>query len=106
MGEETKKTAPRRSSEPVSHLRKLARWRNNDAVKLAYLSEEQTDQIDGLDLAGVTELKRHGNGSVELKFVDKVRVLDLLGQLLDRRDDRELGRLLDELGTAESGDGQ
>ncbi len=105
MDGETKKAA-RRYSEPVRHLRRLARWKNNDAVKLAWLGEEQTDQIDGLDLTGVTELKRHGNGSVELKFVDKVRVLDLLGQLLDRRDDRELGRLLDELGTAESGDGQ
>ncbi len=106
MGEETKKKAPKRYSEPVRHLRKLARWKNNDAVKLAYLSEEQVEQIGGLDLEGVAELKRHGNGSIELKFVDKVRVLDLLSELLDRRDDRELGRLLDEMGSAESGDVQ
>ncbi len=106
MGEETKDKTQRRYSEPVRHLRKLARWKNNDAVRLAYLTEEQADQISGLDLAGVAELKRHGNGAIELKFVDKVRVLDLLSQLLDRRDDRELSSLLNELGAVESGDGQ
>lgn len=105
MSEETTKKV-RRRSEPVSQLRRLARWKNNDAVKLAWLSEEQADEISGLDLAGVAELKRHGNGAIELKFVDKVRVLDLLSQLLDRRDDRELGKLLDEFGGPESGDGQ
>ena len=106
MGEKGKSGTSRRRNEAVSQLRKLAQWRTNDAVKLAYFGEKNLRQIKGLDLAGITELKRHANGAIEMKFIDKVRVFEMIGELLDRQDDRELNRLLDELGTAESGDGQ
>ena len=105
MSEENRNGVPGQE-DMIDQLRKLAEWKNNDAVKLAFFGQKNLRQIKGLDLTGITELKRHGNGAIELKFVDKVRVLDLLSELLDRRDDRELGKLLDELGTAESGDGQ
>ena len=33
----------------------------NDAVKLAYLQEEETERIDGLDLTALKEFKRSAN---------------------------------------------
>jgi hypothetical protein len=65
----------------LTALRQLAKGRPNDAVKLAYLSEEQLGEIDGLDLSALVEFKRHGNGSVELKLVDRAAVLERLLEL-------------------------
>ena len=53
----------------------------NDAVKLAYLQEEETERIDGLDLTALKEFKRSANGVVELKFIDR---LEVARQLLER----------------------
>lgn len=105
MGEENRNGVPGQE-DMIDQLRKLAEWKNNDAVKLAFFGQKNLRQIKGLDLTGITELKRHGNGAIELKFIDKVRILEMINELLDRRGERELGRLLDELGTAESGDGR
>ena len=44
--------------ELLEELRRLAAWRNNDVVKLAFLDGEAADQVDALDLSGVVELKR------------------------------------------------
>ena len=59
----------------------LAQARVNDAVKLAYLQEEETQRIDGLDLTALKEFKRSANGVVELKFIDR---LGVARQLLER----------------------
>ena len=56
----------------------LAMGRANDAVKLAFLGEEQVEEIDRMDLRALTELKRHGNGAVEIKLVDKILALETL----------------------------
>lgn len=70
----------------MRELRKLASSKCNDAVKLAYLTGEDVEKIDGLDLSGLAELKRSGNGGVELKLVDRVRVLELLDELSQREE--------------------
>ena len=70
--------------ELVAYLRKLARWKNNDVVKLAFLEPEDVELVDRLDLTGVVELRRNANGTFEAKFVDKVRVLAMLREVLDR----------------------
>lgn len=49
--------------ELLDALRKLAEWKNNDVVKLAFLSGEDAEGVDGLDLSGVAELKRNANGT-------------------------------------------
>ncbi len=83
--------------ELVAYLRKLARWKNNDVVKLAFLEPEDVELVDRLDLTGVVELRRNANGTFEAKFVDKVRVLAMLRELMEERRDGELERFLDGL---------
>ncbi len=62
----------------LRRLERLADQRANDAVKLAFLGEEQVEEIDRMDLRALTELKRHGNGAVEIKLVDKILALETL----------------------------
>lgn len=83
--------------ELVEYLRQLAVWKNNDVVKLAFLDGEAADQVDTLDLSGVVELKRNANGTFEAKFVDKVRVLAMLRELMEERRDGALEEFLDGL---------
>ena len=83
--------------ELIAYLRKLAKWKNNDVVKLAFLDQDQVSEVDKLDLNGVVELRRNANGTFEAKFVDKVRVLAMLRELLDQRRDDQLEGFLDSL---------
>ena len=60
----------------------LATGAANDAVKLAYLAEEDQESISGLELGCLTEFKRNSNGTVEVKLTDRAAVLvRLLEQL-------------------------
>ncbi|MBR4099220.1 MAG: XRE family transcriptional regulator [Clostridium sp.] len=72
---------------------RLASARANDAVKLAFLPEEETAEIGRLDLAALTELKRVSNGTVELKFTDRMRALETLYRLLEEEEEDELSAL-------------
>ena len=62
----------------LEQIRKLAEIRVNDAVRLAFLSEEELGALDGLDLSAVAEFKRSSNGAVEVKLTDRVAVLEKL----------------------------
>ena len=90
--------------ELLEYLRRLVEWKNNDVVKLAMMGPEDGQQVDGLDLSGVVELKRNANGTFEAKFVDKVRVLAMLRELMEERRDGSLGEFLDGLYGPEDGD--
>lgn len=81
----------------LDYLQRLAEWRNNDVVKLAFLEAGDTGEVEKLDLSGVVELKRNPNGTFEAKFVDKVRVLAMLRELLEQRDDGRLEEFMDAL---------
>lgn len=63
------------SDSPETLLKRLASSSPNDAVKLLFLDAEDTSAIEGLDLSLLSEVKRSPNGTVELKFVDKLAVL-------------------------------
>lgn len=54
----------------LEQMRALACARVNDAVKLAYLPEEEREAIGKLDLSALIEFRRSGAGTVELKFAD------------------------------------
>ena len=60
---------------------RLAKARVNDAVKLAFLGEEDRDLIDKMDLTALTEFKRSGNGAVEVKFADRMKTMERLLEL-------------------------
>lgn len=97
MEREEKRLEELGQDELLEELRRLAAWRNNDVVKLAFLDGEAADQVDALDLSGVVELKRNANGTFEAKFVDKVRVLTMIRELMEERRDGELEAFLDGL---------
>ena len=89
--------------ELLEYLRRLVEWRNNDVVKLALLGPEDGPQVEDLDLSGVVELKRNANGTFEARFVDKVRVLAMIRELMEERRDGALGEFLDRLYESEDG---
>ena len=66
----------------LQQMMELAAGAANDAVKLAYLTGEDREQISELDLGALTEFKRSSNGTVEVKLADRAAVLSrLLEQL-------------------------
>lgn len=68
-----------RADDAVRRMAELAFGEANDCVKL--VMEEGCD-IGGLDLSLLAELKRGSNGVVEIKLLDRVKVLDRLLELL------------------------
>ena len=105
METQTKTEEQKARRELTAYLRKLIRWKSNDVVKLSLLGPEDAGQVDRLDLTGVAELKRNANGAFEVKFVDKLRVLDMLRELMEERRDGALEDFLNGLGR-ETGGGE
>ena len=64
--------------EILKEIEDLAGCKVNDAVRLAFLSGEEMESLDGLDLSAITELKRNSSGTVELKFIDRLAALQWL----------------------------
>ena len=62
----------------LEQMRALACAKVNDAVKLAYLPEEEREAIGKLDLSALIEFRRSGAGTVELKFADRMKALERL----------------------------
>ena len=69
----------------------MAFGRVNDCVKLA-LSEY--DDIAKLDLSMLTEIKRSDKGGVELKLLDRTKILAQLAQLCDDEERSQTARQL------------
>jgi hypothetical protein len=104
MEKEKKSAVAKRKRALLSELRRLAKWRNNDVVKLAFLEREDLELLDGLDLAGLTELRRGANGVFEVKFVDRLQVLEQMKELMEKEEGKAMERLLDELRERPEGD--
>ena len=86
-----------RREDAIRRLCELAFGRANDAVKLAL---QPGRDPSGLDLAAVSELKTKPDGTVEVKFIDRVKALEVLCHLLSENGDGavELFRALAEAG--------
>lgn len=69
-------------------LRKMAFGKPNDCVKLAMC--EDVD-IEKLDLSMLTEIKRSEKGTVEIKLLDRTKVLEQLAALADGGNDGQSG---------------
>lgn len=78
----------------LEQMGKLACAKVNDAVKLAFLPEEERDVIGRLDLAALTEFRRSGAGTVEMKFTDRMRALERLLELSGLGSEEQLERFL------------
>lgn len=82
------KGGPKRD-ELLRRMERIASCRVNDAVKLAFLEGGWPEMIDEMDLAALTELKRSGNGAVEMKFINRVDALERLLELTDGRENEK-----------------
>ena len=66
-------------------------------VELTYLSEPTAELIRKMDLSAVAEFKRNANGTVEVKFVDRVKALSALYEMLGAGDANEAAEFLQAL---------
>ena len=81
----------------INDLRRLANSKSNDAVKLAYFTQEDADRIDELDLRGLVELRRRRNGTEEIKLLDRLKARELLDRPSQQEEDKALDTFLDGL---------
>lgn len=77
----------------LEQMRALACAKVNDAVKLAYLPEEEREAIGKLDLSALIEFRRSGAGTVELKFADRMKALERLLELSGPSNEEQLDSL-------------
>lgn len=96
MSAEKKSAAEQRRELVLNELQKLAERKNNDVVKLAFLEREDLELMDGLDLTGLTELRRNANGTFEARFVDQVRVLEMMKELVEQEQNGALEEFLEQ----------
>ena len=71
----------------------LANAKAADAMRLACFPEEW-DEKAKLDLDGVTEFKRGTNGVIEVKFVDRGKLLERLLDATDHSGEEQVSRFL------------
>ena len=74
----------------LRRLAELAFGQPNDCVRLAL---ENEPDLRGLDLSLLSEIKRSDKGMVEIKLIDRLRILEKLEQSTQEEND-ELGQLL------------
>ena len=71
----------------------LANAKAADAMRLACFPEEW-DEKSKPDLDGVTEFKRGNNGVIEVKFVDRGKLLERLLDATDHSGEEQVSRFL------------
>ena len=102
--EETRSTLKRRIREGrlrredvLRRLAELAFGQPNDCVRLAL---EELPDLKGLDLSLLSEIKRSDKGMVEIRLIDRVKILERLAQAMEDEGDG-MGELLRALGGEE-----
>ena len=80
--------------EILSQMWKLANAGAEDAVRMACFPEEEWGDVKKMDLAGVTDFKRGANGVIELKFVDRGKLLERLLDAVDHSGADQVDRFL------------
>lgn len=69
-----------RKEDVLRGLAQLAFGRVNDCVRLAI---EEAPDLEGLDLTLLSEVKKTDKGSVEVKLVDRLKVLEQMARIAD-----------------------
>ena len=67
-------------ADVARRLAELAFGRANDCVRLVLGEQED---LDGLDLSLLTELKRNDKGTLEVRLVDRLKALEQLAGLAE-----------------------
>ena len=71
-----------RREDVIEALRKIAFGKANHGVELMYLEKVTPQRVQRMDLSAVSEIKRGANGAGEVKFVDRVKALGVLYEML------------------------
>ena len=79
--------------EILKRMWALANAKAADAMRLACYPEEGAEK-KRLDLDGVTEFKRGTNGVIEVKFVDRGKLLERLLDAVDHSGEEQVSRFL------------
>ncbi|MBQ7740580.1 MAG: hypothetical protein IJT65_05035 [Eubacterium sp.] len=73
-------------------LLQLASGSANDAVSLLFLSDEEIlERLPKLRLLNVSEIKRPKGGGMEIKFFDRIKAFEKLGERSTNDGDEGLG---------------
>ena len=67
----------------VCGLYRMAFDPHSDALRLLYHENPGDEELDALDLSDVAEIKRTKDKSVEIKFFDRVKVMEKLNAIFD-----------------------
>ena len=86
-----------RREDVLRRLAELAFGQPNDCVRLAL---EEMPDLKGLDLSLLSEIKRSDKGMVEIRLIDRVKVLERQEQAMGEEDEG-IGALLQALGGPE-----
>ena len=86
-----------RREDVLRRLAELAFGQPNDCVRLAL---EELPDLKELDLSLLSEIKRSDKGMVEIRLIDRVKVLERLAQAMEDEGDG-VGELLRALGSGE-----
>ena len=86
-----------RREDVLRRLAELAFGQPNDCVRLAL---EEMPDLKGLDLSLLSEIKRSDKGMVEIRLIDRVKVLERLAQAMEDEGDG-MDQLLRALGAGE-----
>ena len=54
---------------------------SGDGIKLLFKDEVTEEEIDSMDLFNISEIKRKKGGDIEIKFFDRIKALERLGDL-------------------------
>ena len=87
-----------RREDVLRRLAELAFGQPNDCVRLAL---EELPDLKGLDLSLLSEIRRSDKGLVEIKLIDRVKVLERLEQAMGD-EPGGVGELLRALGSGEA----
>lgn len=66
--------------------RRLAFGKISDAVSLLYMENPSREQLEHMDLFLVSEIKRPKDGSMEIKFFDRLKALEKLTDNSEKED--------------------
>ena len=97
-----KRTLPTRE-DILSRMWKLANAKASDAVHLACTPQEEWGDVRKMDLDCVTEFKRGSNGVIELRFVDRGKLLERLLDGVDHSGEEQVDRFLRAMEGGEEG---
>lgn len=76
-------------NEVSSGYRRLAFGNNSDALELIFCSEPTKMDFEKLDLFGVSEIRKQKDGSIEVKFFDRLKALEKLDSFDEKNSKRK-----------------